>query len=777
MATMSSHTRHLYEFGPFRLDAQRRVLLREKQPVGLTPKALETLLVLVENRDRVVSKDELMKTLWPDSFVEESNLSQNIFVLRKALGDSAQDRRYILTVPGRGYQFTETVREVGEQTEDEALVLESRSLAQVVVEQPVGSLGRFWVGLAALVVVVIVLLGGIYVRGVRADKLKPDDTIVLGDFANSTGDPVFDDTLKQGLTMTLGQSPFLNILPQSKVSKTLRLMTRDSNSTLTPELANEVCQRSGSKAYVAGAIGSLGSEYVVGLKAVNCHSGDTLAQEQVTAARKEDVLVTLGSSATRLRSELGESLSTVQKFGVPLTEATTSSLEALREYSQGLRIWYSAGETDAIPHLKRAIELDPNFASAYSSLGAVYSNLGLTTRGAEYMTKAYQLRDRTSERERLYILGHYYTYVTGELEKSIPTYKQWIEEYPSEPTPHTNLANDYQEMGRFENALTEHQQALRIEPNGVLIYENLALNYAILNRPDDAIATVNQAFSRQLDDVTLHLLLMQLSFQRGDTATVQQQFQWGMKQTGSEDGFLAMQSDIEAAAGHLTKARDFTHRAVQAALQSGSKDSAAYWQGEGAWREAEMGNLRESVKQANAALTMSRDRFVLLIAALALARAGERDRAKALAEQLDHDLPQGTLMQFYFLPSIRSVMDLNRHDGAKALQTLQPTGQCEMCFVSPLPGLLPTHLRARALLESHQGAAAATEFQKLLSHRTMLDFFSLNLLNLELGRAYALSADKASAKKSYQDFFTLWKDADADISALKAAKLEYAKLQ
>ena len=774
---MSSHTRHLYEFGPFRLDAQRRVLLREKQPVGLTPKALETLLVLVENRDRVVSKDELMKTLWPDSFVEESNLSQNIFVLRKALGDSAQDRRYILTVPGRGYQFTETVREVGEQTEDEALVLESRSLAQVVVEQPVGSLGRFWVGLAALVVLVIVLLVGIYVRGVRADKLKPDDTIVLGDFANSTGDPVFDDTLKQGLTMTLGQSPFLNILPQSKVSKTLRLMTRDSNSTLTPELANEVCQRSGSKAYVAGAIGSLGSEYVVGLKAVNCHSGDTLAQEQVTAARKEDVLVTLGSSATRLRSELGESLSTVQKFGVPLTEATTSSLEALREYSQGLRIWYSAGETDAIPHLKRAIELDPNFASAYSSLGAVYSNLGLTTRGAEYMTKAYQLRDRTSERERLYILGHYYTYVTGELEKSIPTYKQWIEEYPSEPTPHTNLANDYQEMGRFENALTEHQQALRIEPNGVLIYENLALNYAILNRPDDAIATVNQAFSRQLDDVTLHLLLMQLSFQRGDTATVQQQFQWGMKQTGSEDGFLAMQSDIEAAAGHLTKARDFTHRAVQAALQSGSKDSAAYWQGEGAWREAEMGNLRESVKQANAALTMSRDRFVLLIAALALARAGERDRAKALAEQLDHDLPQGTLMQFYFLPSIRSVMDLNRHDGAKALQTLQPTGQCEMCFVSPLPGLLPTHLRARALLESHQGAAAATEFQKLLSHRTMLDFFSLNLLNLELGRAYALSADKASAKKSYQDFFTLWKDADADISALKAAKLEYAKLQ
>jgi len=284
---MSSQIRHLYEFGPFRLDAKRRILLRENEPVALTPKAMETLLVLVENRERVVPKDELMKTLWPDSFVEESNLSQNIFTLRKALGDSSPDRRYILTVQGRGYQFTETVLEVGEQTKEEALVLESHSLAHVVVEQPVSRSSRLWVVLASLAAVVIILLFvGLYMRRVRAARLQPDDTIVLGDFENSTSDPIFDDTLKQGLTLSLRQSPFLNILPPRQISKTLRLMTRDSNAPLTPELANEVCQRAGSKAYVAEAIGRLGSEYVIGLKAVNCHSGDMLAQEQVTAERR-----------------------------------------------------------------------------------------------------------------------------------------------------------------------------------------------------------------------------------------------------------------------------------------------------------------------------------------------------------------------------------------------------------------------------------------------------------------------------------------------------------
>ena len=620
------------------------------------------------------------------------------------------------------------------------------------------------------------IFAGLYVRGVHANKLQPDDTIVLGDFSNSTGDPIFDDTLKQGLTLTLRQSPFLNILPQSKISRTLRLMTRDPGAALTPEVANEVCQRAGSKAYIAGAIGSLGSEYVLGLKAVNCHSGDTLAQQQVTAAKKEQVLTALGEAATKLRNELGESLTMVEKFNVPLTEATTTSLEALRQYSLGLRTWNTKGERDAIPYLKRATELDPNFASAYVSLGTVYSNLELPAQAAENMTKAYELKDRVSERERFYIQGHYYVDVTEELEKAIPVYKQWIAEYPSEPTPHTNLANIYSYMGHPENALPEHLQALRLEPNGVLIYENLAMICASLNRFDDSIAMVNQAFGRKLDDVTLHLILIQVAFLRGDAATVQQQFDWGMGKPGSEDAFLGSQSDIEAATGHLTRAREFTRRAIQSALQNGSKETAAFWQGQGAMHEADMGNAQEAAKQADAALTMSRNRDTLILAALALARVGETDRAKGLADQLDHALPQGTFMQFYWLPTMRAMMDLNRHDAAAALRTLQPAAPYDMCDSPPWQGLFPIYLRGQAFLQSHQGAAAVTEFQKVLAHRAVLNFLPGNLANLELGRAYAIAGDSANAKKAYQDFLTLWKDADADIPVLKAAKAEYAKL-
>lgn len=771
---MSSQIKRLYEFGPFRLDPQKRVLLRGSDPVLLTPKAIETLIVLVDNRDQVVSKDHLMKTLWPESFVEESNLSQNIFVLRKALGDSAHERRYVLTVPGRGYQFTGAVREITGQEDEEALVLESHSLARVLVEQQVSWSGWVWAGCAVLV---ILLLGGLYLRDVRANKLQPTDSIVVGDFTNSTGDPIFDDTLKQGLTLTLRQSPFLNVLPQSKISKTLRLMTRDPSSTLTPAVANEVCQRAGAKAYIAGAIGSLGSEYVVGLKALNCHTGDTLAQAQVTAVRKEQVLSALGEAATRLRSELGESLTSVERFGVPLTEATTASLEALQEYSQGLRIWYSKGETDAIPHLKRAIELDPEFASAYASLGTVYSNLEERAQAAQNMTRAYELRKHVSEREGFYIQAHYYSDVTEEIEKAIPVYEQWIEEYPAEPTPHTNLGNIYQDIGRPENALPEHLQALRVEPNGVLIYENLALNYSYLNRFDDAIATIHQAFAHKLDDVSLHLILMQLAFQRGDTATIQEQFDWGMGKPGAEDGFLGMQSDIEAAAGHLAKAREFTRRAMRSALQSGSKETAAFWQGQGALHEAEMGNAQEAAKQAAAALAMSRNRDTLVLAGLALARAGKAENAKAIADQLDHDLPHGKLTQSYWLPAVRAMIDLNRHDGAAALEILRPAAPYEMSISPPWQGMGPAYLRGQALLQLRQGAAATTEFQKVLAHHTMVNFLSVSLAILELGRAYAMSGDTDNAKKAYQDFFALWKDADHDIPALKAAKVEYAKLK
>jgi eukaryotic-like serine/threonine-protein kinase len=629
---------------------------------------------------------------------------------------------------------------------------------------------------AATLAAVLAISGSIYLSGRQANRLTAEDTIVLGDFANSTGDPIFDDTLKEALTVTLRQSPFLNLLPEGKIAKTLKLMTREPTTPLTAAVANEVCQRAGSKAYVAGAIGSLGTAYVVGLKAVNCRNGETLAQEQLTASTKEQVLVSLGEAATKLRRELGESLTTVQKFDVPLIEATTPSLEALRELSLGQKAWNTKGEPEALPYMKRAVELDPKFASAYANLGTVYENLQQRGLAADNFAKAYELRERVSERERFHILGHYYGSVTGELEKAIPIYEQWEREYPTDATPRTNLGNIYMYLGQNENSLAEHQDALRVESNGVLIYENLALSYCSLNRLDDAMATVNQAFSRHLEDSGLHTMIQAIAFLRGDVPTMQQQLQWGMGKPGIEDMFMAYQADIEAAGGRTRKAREFCRRATDSAAQSGSKEAAAFWQALGALHETDIEDPKEAVRQADAALALARNRDTLILAALAFARAGKVDRARTIADQLDHESPVDTLVQSYWLPTIRAAIQLSRQDGAGALQALQPALPYELGSPQPIPTLYPVYLRGQALLMSHQGEAAAVEFEKVLAHRTLATFALGSLAHLELGRAYAMSGETTKAVRAYEDFFSLWKDADSDTPILRAAKVEFARL-
>ena len=630
---------------------------------------------------------------------------------------------------------------------------------------------------AASVVAALAIAGSIYFSGRKANRLTAEDTIVLGDFANSTGDPIFDDTLKEALTVTLRQSPFLNILPESKIAKTLKLMTREPATPLTATVANEVCQRAGSKAYVAGAIGSLGTAYVVGLKAVNCRNGETLAQEQLTAGSKEQVLVSLGEAATKLRRELGESLTTVQKFDVPLIEATTPSLEALRELSLGQKTWNTQGEAEALPYMKRAVELDPKFASAYANLGTVYQNLQQRSLASDNFAKAYALRERVSERERFHILGHYYGSVTGELEKAIPIYEQWEREYPADATPRTNLGNIYLYLGQGENSLAEHQDALRVESNGVLIYENLSLSYYSLNRLDEAMATVNQAFSRHLDDAGLHTMIQAIAFLRGDAPTMQQQLQWSMGKLGIEDTFMAYQADAEAAGGHIRKAREFSRRATDSAAQSGSKETAAFWQALGALHEADIDDPKEAVKQADGALGLARNRDTLILAALAFARAGKVDRAKTIADQVDHESPVDTLVQSYWLPAIRAAIQLSRQNGAGALQALQPALPYELGMPQPIPTLYPVYLRGQALLMSHQGAAAAVEFEKVLAHRALATFAVGNLANLELGRAYAMSGETTKAARAYEYFFSLWKDADPDAPILREAKIEFENLK
>jgi serine/threonine protein kinase/Flp pilus assembly protein TadD len=633
-----------------------------------------------------------------------------------------------------------------------------------------------WVAVVMVVAAAGLIAGAMYWSHRQKTALNAEDAIVVGDFANSTVDPIFDSTLKTALTVTLRQSPFLNILREGKISSTLKLMTLAPTTALTPTIASEVCQRSGSKAYVTGVVGSLGTQYVVGLTAVNCRTGDTLAQEQVTAANKEQVLPALGDAATKLRSELGESLTTVQKFDVPLIEATTSSLEALRNFTEGTKVWNTKGDAEAIPYFKRAIELDPKFAGAFVALGTVYENLGRLNLAAEHMTNAYQLRDRASERERLSIVAHYYRGVTDELEKGIPVYLQWQAEYPLDPTPRTNLGTIYGELGQHENALAQYQNAFRVESNGVLIYEDIALENCSLDRLDEASAWVQKAFAHGFEDPTLHGLVAQIAILRGDSATIQQEMAWAAGKPGIEDAFLGAQSDLETMAGHLAKGGELTHRAVESAIQSGSKEMAGIWEVEGALHEAEVGNREEAVREAELALALSQDRPTRFLAGMAFARAGKEARAKAISGQLDHDYPSSTMMQSYWLPSIRAAMQLNRGDAAQALQLLQPTFSHEWSTAEPWSALYPTYLRGQAFLRERQGEAAVAEFQKMLDHRQLNITVTQSVAYLQLGRAYALSGDMSKAKSAYETFLALWKDADSGLPILKEARAEYAKL-
>jgi eukaryotic-like serine/threonine-protein kinase len=769
------------------LDLRAYELRRDGHAIKLERIPMDLLVLLVERRGELLTRDEIIEKIWgKDVFLDtDGSINSAVRKIRQAFKDHPEEPRFLQTVSGRGYRFIAPIVRIPVREEALPVQVDPGGPQEIsvgtrgnVAAPP--ARGRRWVGpvtAVALALAAATVVAGVgYFKHARANRLTAADTIVLGDFANSTGDPIFDDTLKQALTVSLRQSPFLNVLSDGKVSKTLKLMTLSPTTPLTPAVANEVCQRAGSKAYVAGAVGSLGTEYVLGLKAVNCHSGDTLAQEQVTAATKEQVLAVLGSAATKLRGELGESLTSIQKFDVPLTEATTSSLEALRFYTQGLKTWNTKGEPEALPYLKRALELDPQFASAYVSMGTVYRNLEEPALAVERISKAYDLRDRASERERFYILGHYYVDVTGELNKAIPVYEQWQQEYPTDPTPRTNLGNVYMTLGKFEASLAQHRNALRVEPNGVLIYENLSLVYYDLNRFDDANEMVQAALARKMDDANLHLMPVQIAFLKGDAATIEKEMAWGMGKPGVEDAFLATQADIEGAKGHLAKARELTRRATDSAVRSGSKETAAFWLGMGALREGEVNNLAESTKEANRTLALTPNVNSQILAAITFARAGEDRRASEIAHQLNRDYPLDTLVQSYWLPSIQAVLQLNRHDAAGAVQTLQATIPYELSTGHPFDVLHPVFERGQALMMLHRGSEAAAEFQKALDHGTLVTFTSLSLVHLQLARAYAESKEIEKARRAYKDFLTLWQDADSDNPIYVSAKAEYAKL-
>jgi eukaryotic-like serine/threonine-protein kinase len=650
-----------------------------------------------------------------------------------------------------------------------------------VEPKPATKSARFrWTAAAATVVVIGLVVGSWLFLSHKTHALTDKDTIILADFTNTTGDPVFDGTLRQGLSVQLEQSPFLSIISDQQIQQTLQMMDQKADAKLTPEIARELCQRTGSTAVLDGSIAQIGTQYLLTVKAVNCSSGESLASTETQASDKNHVLDALGRAASEIRNKLGESLSTVQKFDTPLEQATTPSLEALQAYSLGRKASAGADWVAAVPLFQRAIRLDPNFAIAFARLGTCYTNLGETTLGAENTRKGYELRDRVSERERFYIESHYYQNVAGNLQKARQAYELWTQTYPRDWNPFPPLFSPvYTSLGQYDKALAEAREAYRLNPASGMNSVGLAVSYLSLNRLEEARATAEEAQAKKLDSPSLRFFLYQLAFLQNDAAGMAQQVAWSAGQPGVEDVLLANEADTAAYSGRIGEAREFSRRAVASAERAEEKEVAASYEAEAAVREALFGNAVEARQRAAAALALSAARDVQYGAMLAVALAGDAARAQVLADDLGERFPEDTIVQFNYLPTLHAQLALSRNDTAKAIEVLQAAGPYELGSVGNFT-LYPVYVRGEAYLAARQGSEAAAEFQKILDHRAIVLNEPIGALaHLQIGRAYAMQGYTTKAKAAYQDFLALWKDADPDpdIPILIAAKSEYAKLQ
>jgi DNA-binding winged helix-turn-helix (wHTH) protein/tetratricopeptide (TPR) repeat protein len=814
-----SATQKLFRFGGFELNLESEELSKSGIPVKLPPQPLKLLALLAGHASQVVTRDQIQKELWAgETFVDfDHGVNKCINQIRTVLGDNADRPLYIETLPRRGYRFVAPVisktisapqpriieSESGERSRLLVLIggrmQGSAATAEVAASEPAvapnarpaaesltaaepaqkarsrWSQARLaWIGAAVLLVAVVG--AGLYWRW-RAHKtpvLTEKDTIVLADFDNKTRDPVFDDTLKQGLAIQLEQSPFLNLISQAKVIRTLKLMERPAGDLLTPEVAREVCQRTGSKAMLTGSIDQLGSQYVLGLKAVNCNTGDVLAEVQEQATGKEAVLKALDAAVIGLRSKLGESLSSVQRYTTPLAEATTPSLEALQAYSQGRKMQSTKGDTAALPFFKRALELDPNFAMAYSGMSDVSADLGEVERAQENARKAYELRGKVSERERFGIEANYYSYVTVDPEKAAQVYELWQQSYPRDALPYQNLVFIYGNRGNLEKALEEARAAIRLEPNDVNNYMGLALAYMCLNRLDEAETVFQQAEERKLESEGLISDRYVLAFLRGDTAQMARLAAAALGKPGTEDLMLATQAETEGYYGRLKNARELIRRAMDSAQHNDAKETAAVYQSYLAGLEVELGYPRQARADADAALKLAPNFAVQVYVARVLAQAGDIARAEQLAAELDKTLPLSAILQRDGLSLIRAAVALDRKDPQRALELLKSASTINY------PA---NYFRGKDYLMLHDGNAAAAEYQKIIDHYGLVgnDWMGA-LARLGLARAYVLDAAKDpaardKARTAYQNFLTLWKDADPDIPVYKQAKAEYQHLR
>src|SRR5713226_2488853 len=763
----------ILSFGVFEVDLRSGELRKQGVRIKLQEQPFHVLTVLLQRPGEVVTREELRNQNWPaDTFVDfDNSLNTAINKLREALGDSADSPRFIETLPRRGYRFLAPVTEADGTTRGAATganaVAPPRNRKMVVT--------------TAIAVLAAGIAGGLLWRARQAPHLTEKDTIVLGDFANSTGDAVFDGTLREGLSVELAQSPFLSLVSEQQIHQTLRMMGQNTNARLTPEIAQEVCQRTSSAAALEGSIALIGTQYNLILKAVNCASGDLLASTKAQANDKSHVLDAVGKAGSEMRTKLGESLSTVQKYNTPLQQATTPSLEALQAFSLGWKAADVDGDFAAsLPFFQRAIQLDPNLAMAYYAISTSYGLIGESAWSRENSQKAFELRAGVSEPEKLTIETAYYYYVTGDLMEARRRSELGAQTYPRDPFFRANLASLSFVLGQYEAGLKENLETLRLSPYNSFFYRQVVFNYLLLNRVKEAEAVAEEAHIKGLDSNLAHILYG-IAFYRDDTADMARQVASAAGKAGDQDLLLALEADTAAYFGHLGKAREFSRRAADSAEREGEKETAAGYYAVSALREALFGDPAKTRQQAAAAKVRSTGRDLDYAMALSSAYAGDDSRAQVLADNLAKRFPEDTVVQFNYLPTLRAKLALLRSNPQQALDTLGAAAPYELGLPSysyyNCPNLYPVYVRGEAYLAAHQGSKAAAEFQKILDHRGIVLNEPIGALaHLGLGRAYALQGDSTKARAAYQDFLALWKAADPDVPILIQAKAEYAKL-
>ena len=632
-----------------------------------------------------------------------------------------------------------------------------------------------WAG--GMLVIAAIAIGVFFFSGRHAKALTEKDSVVLTDFVNTTGDAVFDGTLKQALAVQLGQSPYINILPESKVQEALQFMGRKPDERINKELAKEISLRENAKAVIAGSIASLGSHYVIALEASNAQTGDSLATQQVEAENKEAVLKSLDSAATDLRKKLGESLTSVEQYKKPLEQATTSSLEALKEYSDGVALHTRLDEQPAIPHLKRAVELDPNFAMAYAVLGVCTSNVGRAKEGNDNLQKAYELRDRASEREKLYIEAHYYDIVTGDAEKAVEIYAKWTQLYPRDDRAWSNLSLYYQILGQQQKSLETAVKDMQLEDSSAFPYQNEAFAYMYMNRIDEARAVAQSAFAKKLDSDSLHFAMFQIAALQNDDAAMKKEIAWGVGKPDDEEAMYLSASEYDRSRGKLKSAEEWDAKIMVLTKRDGTPERISQHIATAAKTYVLYGSPEEAKKKVSEASRLPGERFTKCGLGVTYAELGELEQSQKLRDELLRDFASDTDAKYACGPMIQALGLMHQKKYSEAVAVLEGVRAYDLAFAFSPETFAVLYTRGRAYLELRDGKNAAADFQKILEHRTLYSPSEyIPLAQLALARAYVLQGDTGKAKVAYQDFFAMWKDADAGIPVIVAAKAEYGKL-